>query len=61
MAEKGVIEMIVDLSKTEDVQFSILNNLLWAMGNIFADSPQYRDRIIDAGGIEALLKIVEKG
>ena len=38
-----------------DESMSVQEQAIWALGNITADSPEWSDRVLEAGGIEALL------
>lgn len=37
----------------------IIDQAIWALANIAADSSKYRDRILSFGAIEPLIKIIE--
>lgn len=40
-------------------QPGIVEQAVWGIGNIAADNPKYRDLILKAGGMKALIDVIE--
>lgn len=55
--EKGGIRVFVDLLLSGHV--GIVEQAVWALGNIACDSPTYRDGIVKSGGLKNLIRVVE--
>jgi hypothetical protein len=36
----------------------IADQAIWAVGNLAGDSPVYRDQLIDAGGVDAIIHFI---
>ena len=58
IVEKGGMEHFIRLLKENEK--GIIDQAIWAIGNISADQVGYRDRFIAAGVIPALINVVEK-
>ena len=39
-------------------QYGIVDQAIWALGNIAADSTKYRDKILLLGAMDPLIKII---
>ncbi len=55
--EKGGIKIFVDLLLSTHV--GIVEQAIWALGNIACDSQGYRDMILKSGGLKNLIKVIE--
>lgn len=58
MVEKGAIDKFVSL--LIENQKGVVDQVIWAIGNIAADQTMYRDLILKRGGMNALIAIAEK-
>lgn len=38
----------------------VVSNIVWTIGNISADAPKFRDRVVAADGISGFLKIIQE-
>ena len=54
--EKGGIKIFVDLLLS--IHVGIVEQAIWALGNIACDSQGYRDRILKNGGLKNLIKVI---
>lgn len=41
--------------------FEVIEQAIWAIGNIAGDSPMTRDSVISCGTVEAISKVLDKG
>ena len=57
LVNKGAINIFIDLLREN--QKGVVDQAIWAIGNIAADQTMYRDLILKGGGLEALIAIVE--
>lgn len=56
--DKGGIPLFVDLLRLDNM--GIVEQAIWAIGNISSDSVFYRDQIIRAGGLTNLVYVVQR-
>lgn len=55
--DKNGIRIFVDLLMSEHV--GIVEQAVWALGNIASDSPAYRDMIVKSGGLTNLIAVID--
>jgi hypothetical protein len=56
--DKGGIPLFVDLLRSENM--GIVEQAIWAIGNISSDCVFYRDNIIKAGGLNNLVTVINR-
>lgn len=54
--DKGGVPMFVKLLSSPNIL--IAQQAIWAIGNIAGDSPNNRDLILNAGGLNPLIKLI---
>ena len=56
--EGGVIPLMAGLLKVENQK--VVEQAVWAIGCIGGDNPVYRDRLIDEGAVEGIVRVIKK-
>lgn len=56
--DKGGIPLFIDLLKSNNM--GIVEQAIWAIGNISSDCIYYRDNIIRSGGLINLVSAIER-
>ena len=57
LIDKGLIQVMINLLKSQHVE--VVEQAIWALGNIAGDVPEIRDMVISQGAVDPIANILD--
>lgn len=56
LVENGVLPLLIQF--LSENQLGVADQAIWAIGNLAGDSPSIRDKVIEEGGVDAVINFI---